>query len=412
MDSSIQKQTLATLLECGICLSLLCEPISLSCGHTYCRVCLVKSLRQHKKQCPGCREICHVSAENAAENIVIKSMAIALEPELYQQRLAEGEIEKRVWTSVYPVFFYNKVELPYSRLGLHLFEPRYKTMMTRVVNSNRAFAYVRTSNLAAGDIALIAEVKEAEFLSDGRCIVEANLCKRSRVVEHYVEDGTQGLHYCRLEPLPDDVVAPDQLGELIVLKGRAMAMVEELVAEDYVRRVVDEQYGAMPSETEAFSFWLACVSPLSERDKAGVLHSRSTSERIQVCVDRLDVYLEQRRNPRSFPMVSALGSSLASTLSALLGGSSAGRPSTAAAAAAAAAAEGASRSELNASGSGNGDIDNGDNDEDDNDMDGERSSESVPSLISASDDSSSSDVVSESGDSDEENDEESNDMGS
>eukprot|EP01032_Pedospumella_encystans_P015720 gene15720-17966_t len=269
-------------------------------------------------------------------------------------------------------------------------------MMTRVVNSNRAFAYVRTSNLAAGDIALIAEVKEAEFLSDGRCIVEANLCKRSRVVEHYVEDGTQGLHYCRLEPLPDDVVAPDQLGELIVLKGRAMALVEELVAEDYVRRVVDEQYGAMPSETEAFSFWLACVSPLSERDKAGVLHSRSTSERIQVCVDRLEVYLEQRRNPRSFPMVSALGSSLASTLSALLGGSSAGRPTTA-------AAEGVSLSGLNAGDSGYGGIDNDDNNDDDNDMHGDSSSDSVPSLISASDDSS--DVMSEGGDIDEESDE-------
>ena len=353
----------------------------------------MKSLRQHKKQCPGCREICHVSAENAAENIVIKSMAIALEPEVYKQRLAEGEIEKRAWTAVYPVFFYNKVELPYCRLGLHLFEPRYKTMMTRVVNSNRAFAYVRTSNLTAGDIALIAEVKEAEFLSDGRCIVEANLCKRSRVVEHYVEDGTQGLHYCRLEPLPDDVVAPDQLGELIVLKGRAMALVEELVAEDYVRRVVDEQYGAMPSETEAFSFWLACVSPLSERDKAGVLHSRSTSERIQVCVDRLEVYLEQRRNPRSFPMVSALGSSLASTLSALLGGSSAGRPSTT-------STEGVPRSGLNAGNSGNGDVGNDNNDSNDDGMDGDGS---VPSLISASDDSS--DVMSEGGVSDAENDE-------
>lgn len=325
MDSSLQRQTLTAILECGICLSLLCEPISLSCGHTYCRICLVKSLRQHKKQCPGCREICHVSAENAAEDIAIKSFAIALEPELYQQRLTEGEQEKQSWTAIYPVFLYNKAELPYSKLSLHLFEPRYKTMMSRVVNSNRAFAYVRTSGLAVGDIALIAEVKEAEFLSDGRCIVEANLCKRSRVVEHYVEDGTQGLHYCRLEPLPDDVVALDHLTALGALKVRATGLVEELASDDYVRRVVDEQFGAMPAETEAFSFWLACVSPLSERDKAGVLHSRNTSERIQVCVDRLEAYLEQRRNPRSFPLVSAFGSSLANTLSALLGANAGNR---------------------------------------------------------------------------------------
>lgn len=33
-------------LECPLCLSLICEPLSISCGHSFCRVCLVKSLRR------------------------------------------------------------------------------------------------------------------------------------------------------------------------------------------------------------------------------------------------------------------------------------------------------------------------------------------------------------------------------
>jgi hypothetical protein len=59
-------------LECPLCLSLICEPLSISCGHSFCRVCLVKSLRRSKKKCPQCRAVCHMSAEDAQENIMIK----------------------------------------------------------------------------------------------------------------------------------------------------------------------------------------------------------------------------------------------------------------------------------------------------------------------------------------------------
>ncbi|CAN0260492.1 unnamed protein product, partial [Ectocarpus sp. 8 AP-2014] len=46
-------------LECAVCLSLVCEPVSLSCGHSFCRVCLVNTLRRNKKKCPTCRAVCH-----------------------------------------------------------------------------------------------------------------------------------------------------------------------------------------------------------------------------------------------------------------------------------------------------------------------------------------------------------------
>lgn len=324
MDPSVnsvsQAQLFSSILECSICLSLLCEPISLSCGHTYCRVCLVKSLRRHKKQCPGCREVCHVVAEDAHENITIKSLAIALDPELYKQRVAEVAVEKESFTSVYPIFFYNQTLLPGSKLNLHLFEPRYKLMMSRVVNSSRAFAYVASNRLSPGGIALIAEVKEAEFMADGRCIIEANLCRRGRIVEHYLEDGTQGLHHCRLEALRDEVVTPEHMEALNALKMDAHTLVAELLSNNTARQMVDAQFGTAPSDTEAFSMWLAAVSPLSEHDKTAVLHSRSTIDRFTLCNQRLELYLEQKRNPGAFPLVSAFGQSIASTLSALLNG--------------------------------------------------------------------------------------------
>jgi hypothetical protein len=155
-------------LECSLCLSLICEPISTGCGHSFCRVCLVKSLRRHKKRCPSCREVCHIMAENAAENVMIKSMAMLLDQETYLARLEEAKQEKASWTTLYPIFYYNSTIFPQNILSLHLFEPRYKLMMQRVVNTTNAFAYVPNFNnyhAQLGDIALVAKVKEVEFLA-------------------------------------------------------------------------------------------------------------------------------------------------------------------------------------------------------------------------------------------------------
>jgi hypothetical protein len=74
-DEIIKNPTyIEKALECPLCLSLICEPLSISCGHSFCRVCLVKSLRRSKKKCPQCRAVCHMSAEDAQENIMIKGV--------------------------------------------------------------------------------------------------------------------------------------------------------------------------------------------------------------------------------------------------------------------------------------------------------------------------------------------------
>ncbi|CAN0095155.1 unnamed protein product, partial [Phaeothamnion confervicola] len=50
---------MSDLLQCGVCLSVVCQPITLSCGHTFCRTCIVRTLRRNKKRCPSCRATCH-----------------------------------------------------------------------------------------------------------------------------------------------------------------------------------------------------------------------------------------------------------------------------------------------------------------------------------------------------------------
>lgn len=94
-----------------------------------------------------------------------------IDPVGYTQRLAECEMEKKTWKTLYPVFYYNSTIFPGSHLNLHLFEPRYRIMMQRVVNTTRSFAYVpnfTSYSASVGDIALVAELKDCEFMADGR----------------------------------------------------------------------------------------------------------------------------------------------------------------------------------------------------------------------------------------------------
>lgn len=41
------------LLECPLCLFLMCEPVTMSCGHTFCRRCVGGYL---PSKCPACKE--------------------------------------------------------------------------------------------------------------------------------------------------------------------------------------------------------------------------------------------------------------------------------------------------------------------------------------------------------------------
>lgn len=198
--------SIETQLECQICLSLICEPVTISCGHSFCRTCLVLSLRRSKKQCVTCRSICNIVPEEASENIMLKNIALTVNPTLYNARQKEIDVEKQNWSKVLPVFFYNTVMFPGEVLSLHLFEPRYKLMMQRVANSSRKFAYLYVSphRPIIGSIVLIAHVREVEFFSDGRCLLEAVLTfPRQRVDDLFEESGTQGLHLARLSPYHD-----------------------------------------------------------------------------------------------------------------------------------------------------------------------------------------------------------------
>jgi len=301
-DEIIQNPTyIEKALECPLCLSLICEPLSISCGHSFCRVCLVKSLRRSKKKCPQCRAVCHMSAEDAQENIMIKDLAMHTNSVEYAARLLESEVEKKTWSTLLPIFYYNETLFPGGRLDLHLFEPRYRVMMQRVVSSTRSFAYVpnfHQYSASIGDIALVALLEEVEFMADGRCTLQARLSSRMTISDHYIEEGTQGLHFCRLTPLSDDPMEEDQIPIVADLVNLATLIVGSFFTGP-IRARLEARYGVAPPPSsgaagaEAFSLWMAAICPLPESEKGRLLGSTDTAERLRTTVGCFSVLVRQ-----------------------------------------------------------------------------------------------------------------------
>jgi len=230
-------------------------------------------------------------AEDAPENVMLKELAVAIGPDAYALRLSECETEKASWSTLLPIFYYNDCLFPGSRLSLHLFEQRYRVMMQRVVNTTRSFAYVPNFSdyrAKVGDVALIAQLEEVEFMADGRCVLEAKLTSRHIIVDHYVEEGTQGLHFCRLQKLDDDPIIDDAIkmarcAELM----QVSRLLTDALLEGPMRSRIEQRYGSPPTNPEAYSLWLCQIAPLRDGDKVMLLKTTDTLFRLEATGDSL-----------------------------------------------------------------------------------------------------------------------------
>jgi len=85
-------------LKCSMCLDTLYKPVSLSCGHSFCRVCLITGIKHMKSDfydrfsCPSCRKTaCAKCYSRFQVNTALWGVIQALYPELTKERNDESE---------------------------------------------------------------------------------------------------------------------------------------------------------------------------------------------------------------------------------------------------------------------------------------------------------------------------------
>uniref|UniRef100_A0A4W3HBK4 RING-type domain-containing protein n=1 Tax=Callorhinchus milii TaxID=7868 RepID=A0A4W3HBK4_CALMI len=84
MASRHQVQGLTEELKCAICLDFFTDPVSLGCGHNYCRSCITRSTENQKNNsCPECRQ------DTAERNLKRNLREVQCKLDSVEQQLSE-----------------------------------------------------------------------------------------------------------------------------------------------------------------------------------------------------------------------------------------------------------------------------------------------------------------------------------
>ncbi|KAG8718888.1 hypothetical protein FRC08_004107 [Ceratobasidium sp. 394] len=310
------EKELLSELTCEICYMLLYNPITTPCQHTFCNVCLERSM-DHSSQCPLCRLDLPPNAyfyQHARNEVVVQIIAKAF-PELLQERVAIAENDGRD-SRLDTAIFVCQLSYPGMPTLLHFFEPRYRLMLRRCLASpTPRFGMVmprQSANSTEGnDYGTMLEIKSVQMLSDGRSMVETFGTFRFRILERGTLDGYLVGRIERIDDYPPEVEAEIERNAMMNptesdLPLRAIERSnQELV--DVCRQFIDQlrngtapwvvqrlnnTYGPMPHDISSFSFWVALVLPIDEHEKAKLLPVRSARLRLRLVVH----WIEQLNN--------------------------------------------------------------------------------------------------------------------
>ncbi|KAG2465573.1 LON peptidase N-terminal domain and ring finger 1, like [Polypterus senegalus] len=302
-----------TDFECSLCMRLFYEPVTTPCGHTFCKSCLQRCL-DHSPQCPLCKE-------SLKEYLACRkyNMSHLIEKLLHKYFLMEHLERKRIHneetmelsdlTKNVPVFVCT-MAYPTVPCPLHVFEPRYRLMIRRCMETGtRQFGMcISDPQKGFADYGCILQIRSVHFLPDGRSVVDTIGGKRFKVLQRGMRDG-----YCvaDIEYLEDiRVQNEEELHKLQELHDQvymqACTWFQKL--ENRFRCQILQHFGPMPEREDdiqatpngpACCWWLLAVLPVDPRYQLSVLSMMSLKERL-IKIQHILTYLQSIPSEQSF----------------------------------------------------------------------------------------------------------------
>lgn len=307
------KDAVQNELDCQVCYSLILDPLTTSCGHTFCRRCVAMAL-DHSDLCPACRRKLNMASTVKSEptNKRISDIIETLYPEQVALRrdTSAQEVTALDDEAILPLFV-SSLSLPTMPTFLHVFEARYRLMMQRVMQSRgRRFGMVmfnRAGRFQQGlgrsqfmqyGTALV--VDRYELLPDGRSLVVATGLYRFKVLSSYMLD----MYYVgKIQRVDDISVIEEENREALetsVADASGEQPLESMSTQqlfqlglDFVRKQHRQAapwlhprvllaYGDIPTEPSHFPWWFASVLPVWEEEKYTLLSTTSVRERLKI----------------------------------------------------------------------------------------------------------------------------------
>ncbi|XP_019309522.1 LON peptidase N-terminal domain and RING finger protein 2 isoform X1 [Panthera pardus] len=299
-----------TDFECALCMRLLFEPVTTPCGHTFCLKCLERCL-DHAPHCPLCKE--KLSELLASRNFNITSLAEEL---IFRYLSDELSDRKRIYdeemtelsnlTRDVPIFVC-AMAFPTVPCPLHVFEPRYRLMIRRCMETGtkRFGMCLSAEHAGISEYGCMLEIKDVRTFPDGSSVVDAIGISRFRVLSHRHRDG---YNTADIEYLEDEKVEGTEYEELTSLHD---SVYQQSVSwftslQDHMKEQILSHFGLMPDrESEpqsnpsgpAWSWWILAVLPLERKAQLAILGMISLKERL-LAIRRILVIITRKMNSR------------------------------------------------------------------------------------------------------------------
>jgi Lon protease-like protein len=306
------QETARSELECQVCYQVMLDPLTTSCGHTFCRKCFARAM-DHAHVCPMCRRGLPVFPNTSAEpsNKRITYLLQHLLPEILATRIETSHQEDAIDEQTRLPLFPCTLAYPQMPTFLHIFEPRYRLMIRRAVNSgSRKFGMLmyRQGGPLPGQsdfmpYGTVLFIERLELLPDGRSLIETRGMYRFRVIDTSILDGYLVGEVQRIDDIPvheEESIEAQETSSVPSTADEDEAQLQQMstqrlleYASDFVEQARSKSarwlhqrvlaaYGQPPSDPAVFPYWLASVLPISESEKYLLLPTTSVRERLKI----------------------------------------------------------------------------------------------------------------------------------
>lgn len=337
------KESARSEVDCQVCYAIFLDPMTTTCGHTFCRPCVQRML-DHSDLCPICRRSLSIQPQAAANGLPSNERLVQLIngfwAELVVLREQAYRLEQQANNSGFDIpIFVCTLAFPHMPTFLHVFEPRYRLMLRRAMEGNRTFGMVlprQSPNPDGPDFAeygTLLRIINIEYFPDGRSLIETRGVSRFRVTRHGYLDGyvvaniekiddisvaeeeaieasetmrVHGIQNFAVHPeVPETETAPTDSGQSasprslvapISLEDLDVMSTQELVdyVIDFVARMrarsvswllprIIDIYGECPSSPLLFPWWFASLLPVRDKEKYKLLSTTSVRQRMKIC---------------------------------------------------------------------------------------------------------------------------------
>ena len=313
------KEATKAELDCHVCFGLMLDPLTTNCGHTFCRGCVARVL-DHTTMCPICRRTLTIppTLHGVPSNHRLNQILNGLCPDLVALRAEVAKNEESVLFSEKNVpLFVCSLAYPSMPCFLHIFEPRYRLMIRRAIESgDRKFGMIMYNQSCEpqgefGNVhfmlyGTLLHINRLELLSDGRSLIETRGLSKFRVksygqldgymvgdIEHMddmsldEEEHIESIEVSTPAPAQSDLVGQlNHMSSLDLLKiGTEFISRMQAASAPWLHSRVLHSYGPPPSEPALFPYWFASILPIAEGEKYKLLLTRSARERLKICAN-------------------------------------------------------------------------------------------------------------------------------